>query len=136
MRLRNSGRSRVAVVAARVAVAVLALSFTRPLGAQHREPIAMSAAGREVSPLVTTQEGQTSCIGLRVKTATIYPVAGAAAGYVIYLFTLGFAKQTHIRQKFIWGGAAIGALYGTAHALFADCGDLPPRRRRRPPPPE
>jgi hypothetical protein len=119
------------------AVVVLALSLARPLGAQRLEPDAMTPApGLDVSAaLVVAPAGEESCIGLRVKTATVYPVAFAAAGYVAYLFTLGFTKQTHIRQKFIWGGAAVGALYGTAHAIFADCSDLPPRRRRRPPPP-
>lgn len=119
----------VALISRIILVAMLAVA--RPLVAQRHQPVAMTAATRDVRPLATARASGTSCTGLRVKTATIYPVAGAAAGYVIYLFTLGFAKQTHIRQKFIWGGAAIGALYGTAHALFTDCSDLPPRRRRR-----
>jgi hypothetical protein len=116
-------------------VVILALSLATPLDAQQQRPVAMTApAHDEAAVVVQSAEGE-SCVGLRVKVATIYPVAFAAAGYVVYLFTLGFAKQTHIRQKFIWGGAAIGALYGTAHALFADCSDLPPQRRRRHPPP-
>ena len=117
-------------------VFMLALSLARPLDAQHQRPVAMTAPAHDESAVVVQSAERESCVGLRVKVATIYPVAFAAAGYVVYLFTLGFAKQTHIRQKFIWGGAAIGALYGTAHALFADCSDLPPQRRRRHPPPE
>lgn len=118
-------------------IVMLALAIGRPLGAQRHQAVAMTSdRAHDVSAEVVQSAERESCVGLRVKVATIYPVAFAAAGYVVYLFTLGFAKQTHIRQKFIWTGAAIGALYGTAHALFADCSDLPPGRRRRLPPPE
>lgn len=75
-----------------------------------------------------------SCPGTRSVTWVAETVGGAAAGWLVFLLTIGVLADDHgaeyrrVRRPFLVGGAVLGAAHGTYRIVKQSCDEL--RRRR------